>query len=225
MSKYFKKGDPVKNFILISNNSDKITQITREIVKEARDSYPEEFSCRCDFFNYKMTRSRSDNFSLEEMRELYKTATDTSVKGYEYKGYIIADITSFVNHTGDNRLYEMLMVFNAFNKDWKYIFIINSTDKNDALQLAEKIKSIIVFRETDQVVSMINNKRYVKKYFTDTGINCSESFVDFWECMLDNELMSREQFRSYFNEDLETNNKKQNLKNTMRHQKSLKEVK
>ena len=142
---------------MIRNNSSFIpenhiilgTPLTRKldiesIVHDAKIQNPEQFEGNKDWFAFELRYSESFDKEFKELKRLQGTAAEAAGRRDEFRGYIVINLSSYLNHHDEDYLKKFILFLIDMSDCWKYIFMVDDQNARSARELVGKVLEFFI---------------------------------------------------------------------------------
>lgn len=123
--KFFNNNFYPENFILIGSPKTQQKQ-AEKIISEATRYFPEKFDGNIPFFVFDLRYYPPFDKGFSELKRLQAAAAQAAGRRSDFNGYIIIDISNYLNHDTEHYFRITLEFLIDMNYCWKYIFLVDN---------------------------------------------------------------------------------------------------
>ncbi|WP_296116825.1 hypothetical protein [uncultured Eubacterium sp.] len=182
-----------ENYILLG------TPLTRQsdiesIVHNAKTQHPEQFAGKKDSFAFELRYTESFDKNFMELKRLQGTAAEVAGRRDEFRGYIVINLSSYLNHYEEDYLKKLILFLIDMSDCWKYIFIVDDQNARSARELVGKVLTFFIHDNLRCSVSEKKEKTPVgdpvSEICRECGITCTLQVKRILRRMLDQNFSS-----------------------------------
>lgn len=158
------------------------------IISNAKTRRPESFEGNKDSFVFEFRYIEPFDKNFKELKRLQGTAAEAAGRRYEFKGYIVIDLSAYLNHHEEDYMEKILFFLIDMSGFWKYIFLVDDQNPKAARELAGKVLMHFTLDnlpcrviETKEKISAIE---YINMTCKERNIRCSSSVKEFFQDLL-----------------------------------------
>lgn len=133
------------NYILLGDPQI-LKEKARKFSADQKADFPEMFEGKVDAFPFELRYAAPFEKPFRELKRLQGTAAEAAGRRDEFRGYILIDVSSWLEHREEVYFQLSLLYLVDQNEDWKYIFLVNDQNKRLSKELAGTILEAF-FRE------------------------------------------------------------------------------
>ncbi len=148
------------------------------IVREAGSSFPSFFRGKRQCFPFELRYVQPFERDFRELRRLQGTAAEAAGFRDEFVGYIVIDLSAYIQHEEDVYLDISLKFLYDMNEWWKYIFLVDNSKQKAARDLISKILYIfedIPCKVLEGSKEFSGNGRFLSDILAKCRVACTES--------------------------------------------------
>lgn len=182
-----------ENYILLG------TPLTRQsdiesIVHDAKTQHPEQFAGKKDSFAFELRYTESFDKNFMELKRLQGTAAEAAGRRDEFRGYIVINLSSYLNHHEEDYLKKFILFLIDMSDYWKYIFTVDDQNARSARELIGKVLKFFIHDNLRCSVSEKKEKTpigdLVSEICKERGITCTLQVKRILRRMLDQNFSS-----------------------------------
>lgn len=175
------------------------TPLTRQsdiesIVHDAKIQHPEQFEGNKDWFAFEFRYKEPFDKDFKELKRLQGTAAEAAGRRAEFRGYIVIDLSSYLNHHEEDYLKKFILFLIDMSDYWKYIFIVDDQNARSARELVGKVLEFFIHDNLSCRVSEEKEKPpvtdLVNAICKERGITCTLQVKRILRRMLDQNFSS-----------------------------------
>lgn len=182
-----------ENYILLG------TPLTRQsdiesIIHNAKIQHPEQFAGKKDSFAFELRYTESFDKNFAELKRLQGTAAEAAGRRDEFRGYIVINLSSYLNHHEEEYLKKFILFLIDMSDCWKYIFTVDDQNARSARELVGKVLESFFHDNLRCSVSEKKEKTsvgdFVSEICKERGITCTLQVKRILCCMLEQNFSS-----------------------------------
>ena len=132
-----------ENYILLGTPLTRKSDI-ESIVHDAKVQHPEQFEGNKDWFAFELRYSESFDKEFKELKRLQGTAAEAAGRRDEFRGYIVINLSSYLNHHDEDYLKKFILFLIDMSDCWKYIFMVDDQNARSARELVGKVLEFFI---------------------------------------------------------------------------------
>jgi len=173
MSKHNTNYASVKNYILLGNTMDTLKSQAKNIANQVRISCPAAFNAEKSGIAYVMKYIPPFDKHFDLLFRLQGIAAEEARFQDEYRGYILVDVSEYLQHEKEEWFDISLKFLHDRNELWKYIFLVDMNNVRAGNDMVAKILSLMYcrvqdLRETDDCMQ----KRFIREQCKALELPC-----------------------------------------------------
>lgn len=159
------------------------------IIAQAKERFPEKFAGQKDYFSFELRYVAPFDKSFRELKRLQGEAAAAAGRRDEFRGYIILNLSEYLTHE-DEAYFTITLQFLADMSDtWKYILLVDSTNRRQASAMIDRILSLFVQNnipcEVKEAVAVPPDRSPVSDICAELNVVCSRPVATLMQRLLD----------------------------------------
>lgn len=159
------------------------------IIAEAKEKFPEKFAGKKDYFAFELRYVPPFDKSFRELKRLQGEAAVAAGRRDEFSGYVILNLSDYLSHENEAYFTITLQFLADMSDTWRYILLVDSTNRRQASALIDRILSIFVQNnipcEVKETVAAPPNKSMVDTICDEQNVVCSQPVAALMQQLLD----------------------------------------
>ena len=159
------------------------------IIAQAKERFPEKFAGQKDYFFFELRYVAPFDKSFRELKRPQGEAAAAAGRRDEFRGYIILNLSEYLTHE-DEAYFTITLQFLADMSDtWKYILLVDSTNRRQASAMIDRILSLFVQNnipcEVKEAVAVPPDRSPVSDICAELNVVCSRPVATLMQRLLD----------------------------------------
>ena len=182
-----KKNYNSENFILLGRPYEQKENIEL-IVSIYKKNHPDFFEGERNSFIFELRYTEPFEKKFTELKRLQGLAAKYAGRRNEFQGYIIINLSSYLNHGDDDYFKFILYFLMDMNETWKYIFLIDNKNEKSARELVSNVLQLFI---SDNIPCKVlkerkekNKIKIVHSICDAKGMKCTDSVIFFFTDLL-----------------------------------------
>lgn len=149
-----------------------------------KNNHPDFFEGERNSFIFELRYTEPFEKQFAELQRLQGLAAKYAGRRNEFQGYIIINLSSYLNHCDDHYFKLILYFLMDMNETWKYIFLIDNKNEKSARELVSKLLELFII---DNIPCKVieerkekNMKKIVHSICEAKGMRCTDSVIFFF---------------------------------------------
>lgn len=182
-----KKNYNSENFILLGRPYEQKETIEL-IVSIYKNNHPDFFEGERNSFIFELRYTEPFEKQFAELKRLQGLAAKYAGRRNEFQGYIIINLSSYLNHCDEHYFKLILYFLMDMNETWKYIFLIDNKNEKSARELVSKLLELFIIDNIPcKVIEERKEKNMIKIVHSickAKGMRCTDSVIFFFVDLL-----------------------------------------
>lgn len=159
------------------------------IIAQAKERFPEKFAGQKDYFSFELRYVAPFDKSFRELKRLQGEAAVAAGRRDEFRGYIILNLSDYLSHENEAYFTIALQFLADMSDTWRYILLVDSTNRRQASALIDRILSTFVQNnlpcEVKEPVLSPPDRNPVSAICAELNVVCSRPVAALMQQLLD----------------------------------------
>lgn len=175
----------IGNYILLGNNIEDLKVNAKKIATKVRNQCPASFNASEAFIEYDIRYTPPFEKHFETLFNLQGIAAEKPRFQDEYRGYIILDVSKYLQHEKEEWFDITMKFLHDQNEIWKYIFLVDMKNTRAGEEMVSKILSLLFCKVEDMRESLdAEAKRFILQECKANNVSLSKVALSFTESYL-----------------------------------------
>ena len=175
----------IGSYILLGNNIEDLKANAKKIAATVRKQCPASFNASEAFIEYDIRYTPPFEKHFETLFHLQGIAAEKPRFQDEYRGYIILDVSKYLQHEKEEWFDITMKFLHDQNEIWKYIFLVDMKNTRAGEEMVSKILSLLFCKVEDMRESLeAEAKRFILQECKANNVSLSKVALSFTESYL-----------------------------------------